>query len=75
MLKSNLGTVEVEGTRIELMADLSTAVRAFIKNDILDKDDIMECVNLAFDYKDEKVDKERIIKLLDELKEELGGTF
>ena len=83
MLSSVYGSVEVEGTRSELLADFIILIKSFYDNDIFTKEDIEYAVKFADKSREEiaeeancikeelkKTDKKEAIRnFLDELRE------
>lgn len=79
MLSSAYGTVEVNGTRSELLADFIVLIRSFYSNDIFSKEDIEYAIGVADKSVDELKEeiketdsKEAIRNFLDELREALS---
>jgi tRNA splicing ligase len=68
MIKSEYGTVEVEGKGLEYILDLANILRCFNKRKIMTKDEILKLVDTAF-KSDEEIhenfmkSKEKIAKM------------
>lgn len=67
MLRSDDGTVEIRGRKLELMAEFSTLVNRLIKADVMDADEIDMCVDMA-----KKSDKE-LSEAVDKAVKEMFG--
>ena len=67
MLRSDNGTVEIRGRKLELMAEFSSLVNRLIKSGTMDADEIDMCVDLA-----KKSDKELSEAVDNAIKEMFG---
>ena len=70
MISYESGKVKISGTKVELLAEMTTLMNAMIREDIAEADDLTECVRLASLSKDD-LDKEVSNVLSDDTKKEL----
>lgn len=73
MLKSNKGMTEIEGSKINLLAEYAVLTRSLLQKEIFSVDDINECIKLA-QMSDEELNKE-ILESFMELIKELGEMW
>lgn len=72
MIKVELGSIEYKGNKVCLMAEFTTIINEFLKEGIINNDDLDECIKLAkkFDdelYEDTGIDKEMLGMILSKL--------
>lgn len=69
MLMSNSGVVKVSGRKIDLMAEFSQLVSKLIECDALDKDEVNQCIEIAYMSDEERIEKvkEAEKKLIEEI--------
>ena len=75
MIKSNIGSIEIKGTRAEIYADLCTIIFSLYNDEVLDKEDIEEACTRAL-ISEEEADEQMVKitqELLDKIKEKLSG--
>lgn len=68
MIKVDFGSIEYEGSKVCLMAEFTTIINQFLKEGIIDNDDLNECIKLAKKSDDELaedtgIDKE-VLKMI-----------
>ena len=57
MIKVNKGKVEVEGIKIDLMAEFTTIVNLLVSKGTFTKEDVEMCIEIAY-KSDEEINKE-----------------
>ena len=71
MLHVEKGKIKVEGNIVEIMTDISVAIKTISQKNILSKEDIQKCVQLGL-MSDDEFEKEYNKKKMDLVKKLLG---
>lgn len=53
MIKVDFGSIEYKGSKVRLMAEFTTIINQFLKEGVIDNDDLNECIKLAKKSDDE----------------------
>lgn len=73
LIDSKKGNMEVEGTKVQLMAEVTMMLRQLIEREILDNADVNECAKLATMSKEDLEKKSK--EAAEEQKEKLRKEF